>query len=96
MLFHAIHRHTHETCSAHKPDNQAQFEKAFKSADEIGIDIIGMYVDAPGHSTYFILEADSSLQIAKFFDPILELGDTEIKPVSDATKLLEQLRQEQQ
>jgi hypothetical protein len=40
-----------------------------------------MYVDAPGHVGYFILEADTMEQIVQFFDPLLELGDTDIKPV---------------
>jgi hypothetical protein len=94
MLFHATHRHNHETCSAHKPENQAQFAKAIASADELGVKVIGSYVDAPGHAVFMIIEADSALQIAKFFDPILELGDTEIRPVADALALLEQLKQQ--
>ena len=36
MLFHATHRHTHETCSAHKPENQALFAKAIASGEELG------------------------------------------------------------
>ena len=92
MLFHAIHRHTHETCSAHKPENRALFAKAFASANDIGVKIIGSYADAPGHTLFMIIEADTALQIAKFFDPILDLGDTEIKPVTSTVELLDQMQ----
>jgi hypothetical protein len=94
MLFHATHRHTHETCSAHKPESQALFGKVLASADELGVKIIGSYVDAPGHAVYMIIEADTALQIAQFFDPILELGDTEIRPVADAMALLQQMEKQ--
>jgi hypothetical protein len=90
MIFHATHRHTHETCSAHKPENQALFRKAFASADELGVKIIGSYVDSPGHVIYMIIEADTALQISQFFGPILEMGDTEIRPVvADAVALIQ-------
>lgn len=94
MLFHATHRHTHETCSAHKPENMALFVKAIASADELGVKIIGAYTDAPGHAVYTIIEADTALQIAQFFDPILELGNTEIRPVADAMELMQHLQEE--
>lgn len=93
MLFHATHRHTHETCSAHNPENQKKFEETFGGAEKTGVKVHGYYVDAPGHAVYMILEADTALQISKFFDPILELGDTEIRPVADAMELLKQLRE---
>ena len=94
MLFHATHRHTHETCSAHKPESRALFGQALASADELGVKIIGSYVDAPGHAVYMIIEAETALQVAQLFDPILELGDMEIRPVADAMALLQQLQQQ--
>ena len=92
MLFHAAHRHRHETCSAHKPENRALFSKSIAAANDIGIKIIGSYADAPGHTLYFIIEAETALQIAQFFDPILDLGDTDIRPVTDAMALLDQMQ----
>ncbi len=94
MLFHATHRHTHATCPAHMPEKRALFVKALNSAKEIGVKIIGSYADAPGHTVYLIIEADTALQIAQLFDPILELGDTEIKPVADSMKLLDQMKEQ--
>ncbi len=92
MLFHATHRHTHATCPAHMPEKRALFAKALNSANDIGVKIIGSYADAPGHTLYFIIEAETALQIAQFFDPILDLGDTDIRPVTDAMKLLDQMQ----
>ena len=50
MLFHTTHRHTHQSCSAHKPENLKLFAKAIASAEDIGVKIIGSYTDAPGHT----------------------------------------------
>ena len=94
MIFHATHRHTHETCSAHKPENLALFAKAVATANDIGVKIIGSYTDAPGHTFYLIIEADTALQIAQFFDPILDLGDTEVRPVADAMELFDQMQKQ--
>ncbi|MHA2031418.1 MAG: DUF3303 domain-containing protein [Candidatus Kariarchaeaceae archaeon] len=91
MLFHATHRHTHATCPSHNPEKRALYNKALNSASELGIKVIGSYADAPGHTAYLILEADTALQIAQFFDPILELGDAEIRPVTDTIELLKQM-----
>ena len=93
MLFHTTHRHTHQSCSAHKPENLKLFAKAIASAEDIAVKIIGSYTDAPGHTLYMIVEADSALQLAQFFDPILELGDTDIRPVADALALMQQLQE---
>ena len=95
MLFHATHRHTHATCPSHNPEQRALFNKALNSASELGIKVVGSYSDAPGHTLFYILEADTALQIAQFFNPILELGDTEIKPVTGTTELLEQMAKQE-
>ena len=74
MLFHAIHKHTHATCPAHNPEKRAHFAKVLASASDIGVNIIGSYADAPGHAVYLVLEADSALQIAEFFETPRRLG----------------------
>ena len=92
MLFHATHHHTHQSCSAHKPENMALFGKAVASASELGVKIVGLYTDAPGHAVYMILEADTVMQLFQLFDPILELGDTEIRPVVDSIALMKHIQ----
>jgi len=48
MLFHVIHMHTAELCPAgNKELVKNIWGKVFSSAEEIGIKIIGSYVNAP-------------------------------------------------
>jgi hypothetical protein len=83
MLFHATH--------AHDENKKAKMMTAIQAAGEIGINVHGIYVDPPGHVFYLILEADSMEQIVQFFDPILELGDTDIHPVMSMQAALDSL-----
>jgi hypothetical protein len=53
------------------------------SADKVGVKVIGQYADAPAHTVYFIIEADSVKKIADFFEPALKIGHAEIRPVED-------------
>ena len=83
MLFHATH--------AHDENKKAKMMTAIQAAGEIGINVHGIYVNPPGHVFYLILEADSMEQIVQFFDPILELGDTDIHPVMSMQAALDSL-----
>mgnify|MGYP001028471666 CR=1 FL=1 len=87
MLFHVRHIHTFETCPArHGPE---MVSKTFgtigrpEHAKEAGVKVLGMYVDAPAHTAYFILDADSAEKMGKFLFPILMIGTAEITPVTD-------------
>jgi len=92
MLFHATHTHSYQTCHAHDEDRKAKVMEAVQSAGDIGINIIGIFVDPPGHVAYFVLEAESMEQIVQFFDPLLELGDTDISPVMSMQAALDALK----
>jgi len=92
MLFHATHVHSYQTCHAHDEKRKAKVMEAVQSAGEIGINIIGIFVDPPGHVGYFVLEAESMEQIVQFFDPMLELGDTDIHPVMSMQAALDALK----
>jgi len=83
MLFHATHKHSYQTCHAHDDEKKSKVMESLKSAEEIGVKVHGVYVDPPGHIAYYNLEADTMEQVVQFFDPLLELGDTDIKPVMD-------------
>ena len=91
MLFHATHTHSYQTCHAHNENKKAKMMTAIQAAGEIGINVHGIYVDPPGHVFYLILEADSMEKIVQFFDPILELGDTDIHPVMSIQAALDSL-----
>jgi hypothetical protein len=85
MLFHVIHSHTAELCPAgNKELVKNTWGKVFASAGEIGIKIVGSYVNAPAHTLYFIIDSDSVEKIERFFTPVLKMGETEINPVSNA------------
>ena len=92
MLFHATHTHSYQTCHAHDEKRKAKVMEAVQSAGEIGINIIGIFVAPPGHVGYFVLEAESMEQIVQFFDPMLELGDTDIHPVMSMQDALDALK----
>ena len=66
--------------------------EAIQSATDIGINIIGIFVDPPGHVAYFVLEAESMEQIVQFFEPLLELGNTDISPVMSMQAALDALK----
>ena len=93
MLFHATHKHSYQTCHAHDEERKAKIMQAVQASDEIGIKIHGIYVDPPGHVGYFVLEADTMEQVVQFFDPMLELGDTDIHPVMSMQAALDALKQ---
>ena len=92
MLFHATHTHSYQTCHAHDEDRKAKVVEAVQASEEIGIKIHGIYVDPPGHSAYFVLEADTMEQVVQFFDPLLELCNTDIHPVMSMQAALDALK----
>ena len=92
MLFHATHTHSYQTCHAHDEDRKAIVVEAVQASEEIGIKIHGIYVDPPGHNAYFVLEADTMEQVVQFFDPMLELGDTDIHPVMSMQAAIDALK----
>ena len=94
MLFHATHTHSYQTCHAHDEARKAKIMEAVKSADESGLKIHSIHVDPPGHVGFFLLEADTMEQIVQFFDPMLELGDTDIRPVMSMEAALDALKQD--
>ena len=91
MLFHITHTHTAENCSAHRPERQDNFRSVMQGADEMGVTLHGVYVDAPGHAVYMIAEADDALALARLLDPVLEYGHYEVRPVAGARELMEAL-----
>ena len=85
MLFHAKHVHTAQTCPAGDADwLRATFGRMLGSASEFGVALLGVYADAPAHTVYLIIEAQSSEQLERLFEPLLGLGSAEIRPVTDA------------
>ena len=94
MLFHATHTHSYQTCHAHDEARKVKIMEAVKSTEESGLKIHSIHVDPPGHVGFFLLEADTREQIVQFFDPMLELGDTDIRPVMSMQAALDALKQD--
>ena len=94
MLFHATHTHSYQTCHAHDEARKTKIMEAVKSTEESGLKIHSIHVDPPGHVGFFLLEADTMEQIVQFFDPMLELGDTDIRPVMSMEAALDALKQD--
>ena len=94
MLFHATHTHSYHTCHAHDEARKVKIMEAVKSTEESGLKIHSIHVDPPGHVGFFLLEADTMEQIVQFFDPMLELGDTDIRPVMSMQAALDALKQD--
>lgn len=59
------------------------------SAEPLGIKLIGAWVDAPAHTVYLLVEADSVQKIEELLAPGFEIGHAETRALSDAAAVLE-------
>lgn len=81
MLFHVTHTHAYTTCMAHDEKGKAKFSQTISNAEESGVKVHGVYADPPGHQIFMVVETDTMEQLVKFLDPIIALGDYEVRPV---------------
>lgn len=89
MLFHITHSHTPETCPYHNPEKARDtFGKMLSSAEQLGVELVGVWVDAPAHKLYLVVEADSTQKIEELLAPVLEMGYAETRPVQESMTLL--------
>ena len=89
MLFHITHRHNHENCPAHYPDKlKATFGKMLSSAEGLGVKLISVVIDPPGHPIFLIVDVDNLGQIEDLLDPVFELGTAETRPVVNALEAI--------
>ena len=90
MLFHITHVHTPETCPYHDPEKaRATFGKVLGSAEQLGVTVVGAWVDAPAHTIYSVVETDSSQKIEELLAPAFEIGHAETRVVQDGLLLLQ-------
>ena len=89
MLFHITHVHTPETCPYHKPEEaRATFGKILSGAEQLGVELVGVWIDAPAHTAYLVVETDSAQKIEELLAPAFEIGHAETRPVQDGMALL--------
>jgi len=82
MLFVLDHEHSAENCPGGtvRPDKEI-LSKLEANAKTSGLRLVEVYLDAPAHRFYFIVEADNAEQILKFITPYLGVGTTNAHPV---------------
>ena len=93
VLFHVTHTHDQQSCIAHDAVGKAKFARVLDGAEAAGVTLIGAYTDAPGHAVYFILETDRVENLVRFFEPIIDMGDTQIRPVVESAAALKILNE---
>ncbi len=89
MLFHITHVHTPETCPGKDPEKVREtIGKMLSGAEQLGVKLVGAWVDGPAHTVFIVVEAKSAEQLFDFFVPTANIARAEVKPVQDALSLL--------
>jgi len=89
MLFHVKHTHTWDACPYHDADRaKATFGAAMAGIMESDVELVGAYVDAPAHTTFLILDAQSADQIEEALAPVIDVGWAETRPVVDFASVM--------
>lgn len=93
MLFICVARHTAEMCPAGvvRPDKElgAKIEKAAKAA---GAKLVDVYLDAPGHTFYLLVDAATNVQLWDATEPLRLVGDVQFAPVMKLSDALAHAR----
>jgi hypothetical protein len=61
---------------------------------ESDVELVGAYVDAPAHTTFLVLNADSAAQIEESLAPIIDMGWAETRPVVSFADVMNRVTQE--
>lgn len=92
MLFHVTHTHNWETCPYNDPARARDtFGKMMLAIADSDLQLVAAFADAPAHKVFLVLEADSVVQIEQALAPVIDLGWTETRPVSDFAEILNRL-----
>ncbi len=94
MLFHITHHHDETTCPAHDDAVVAgTFGVVLDTLTENVNEVIGAWVDPPGHDFFFVVDADDASQIFLGLGPIVSAGTAKIQPVGDYAVMIETRKQ---
>lgn len=93
MLFVVSARHTAEMCPAGvvHPDKQLG-SKIEKAANQAGAKLVEVYLDAPGHAFFLILEVTTNAQLWDATEPLRIIGDVQFSPVMRLGEALKHAR----
>lgn len=91
MKFHIKHLHTPERCPAVNDDVAGTFGRMMQAERQIecGIEVIGAWIDAPGHVVYIVVEAADALSVQKWLWHGLGVGTAETVPVIVAEEAMQ-------
>jgi hypothetical protein len=79
MLFHITARHDHVTCLRKDPSRRPSL---LSSKDLAGVKTVGVWVDAPSHTIYAVLESDSAEAIREACEGFMDIGLVEVRLVT--------------
>lgn len=95
VLFHVTHTHTWESCPYHDPDRARDtFGKTMAGIADSEVELVGAFVDAPAHTTFLLLDADSAVQIEEVLAPVIDIGWAETRPVVDFADILSRVTEQ--
>ena len=89
MLSHITHQHDEHTCPAKDDAKMANtFAAVLTTLTEHVNEVIGTWVDPPGHAFFFVVDADDATQIFQGLFPIIDAGTAQVRPVGDFAAML--------
>ena len=89
MLFHVTQHHDEHTCPANDHDTMAvTFAAVMDTLNEHVNEVVGAWVDPPGHDFFFVVDADDVAQIFQGLWPIIDVGTAKVQPVGDFAVML--------
>ena len=91
MLYLVKHVHTPERCPAVNDEVAGTFGKMMQEEhrEAVGVTVVGCWADVPGHTVYFIIDAESPFKVQKFLVPALGVGTAERTPVIDIQEAMQ-------
>ncbi len=89
MLFHITHHPDEHTCPAKDDATMAvTFGAVMDTLTEHVNEVVGAWVDPPGHDFFFVVDADDAAQVFQGMFPIIDAGTAQVRPVGDFAAML--------
>lgn len=93
MLFHITHTHDPNECLFEDPTKLGEtFGEVDASMARAGATVVGSWVNAPAHTFYWVVDADSAAAITHGLAPIIPRGHADIRPIANLQETVAMLR----
>lgn len=84
MIFHIQHSHDESTCPFDTPEALGStFGAVLPSLEAHDVNVLGAWVDPPGHQFFFVVETDDYAALVDGLAPIVSSGSATVRPVRD-------------